>query len=292
MTTKKLLGEFVRFDSLSELERGLVQEAWSATRHAYTPRSQFPVGSAVLARNAAGERKQFCGCNVEGRFLSQSICAERNAVTTAIAQGYSDLLFATLVLAKYQGPGASPCGECRQVLVEFGANCTMLDVTDDRNNVRRFAVRDLLPAATGDLLEPDQLNTAESRLVRRILRSKSGYVPYSRAPQAAVFAATNASGKRRDFLGLPDDNSAYGASALAGCVAMRAARTAGYDRDALLALTVADPKSMNPVDGGCLQVLREFGASSKLLLVDSSGRFVRTNVDELLPESFGPESLS
>jgi cytidine deaminase len=116
-------------------------------------------------------------------------------------------------------------------------------------------------------------------------------VPYSKNAQAAVLQATNAQGLTRQFDGTPDDNSAYGSSALAETVAMRAARTAGFDRDVTLAVTVDDVKARNPIDGNSLQVLREFGDKAKVLLVGRDGSVVHSDINELLPESFGPESL-
>ena len=50
------------------------------------------------------------------------------------------------------------------------------------------------------------------------LRQKS-YVPYSKAPHAARFIATNGNNATRQFIGVSDDNASYGASALAETVA-------------------------------------------------------------------------
>lgn len=288
----KLLGLFASHDSLTPLEREIVLGTWAAAEKAYVPRSNFPVGSVILAANDAGEVRTFSGCNVEGRFFTSTICAERNAATTAVAAGYRKFLKVGLVLQKYQGHGASPCGLCRQVLVEFGCDAEILNVADRDSNIRRYKGSDLLPAACGhavsfgDLSERDKLTVIDLQaLVER------SYVPYSKAPRAAIFTATNDRGETRSFEGTPDDNSSYGGSALAECVAMRAARTQGFNRNVTLSVTVDDPSMFNPIDGESLQVLREFGLSPRILLVGPNGSAVESSVPELLPESFGPEAL-
>lgn len=288
----KLLGVFATFQSLNPVERQIVAGTWEAAKQAYVPRSNFPVGSVILAANDAGDVRLFSGCNVENRFFTPTICAERNAGTSAVAAGYRKFLKVGLVLEKYQGHGASPCGLCRQVLVEFGAEAEILNVADRDNNVRRYKGADLLPAAGGDCVHCSALDRQTGKLVKRLLALKArSYVPYSKAPRAALFIASNEAGKTRTFVGVSDDNSSYGGSAVAEDVAMRSARTAGFDRHVTLAVTVDDPKAFNPIPGGCLQVLREFGLEARILLVGNDGSVVTASVPELLPESFGPESL-
>lgn len=72
---------------------------------------------------------------------------------------------------------------------------------------------------------------------------------------------------------------------------MRTARTAGFHRNVSLIVTVDDTSAVNPVEGECLQVLREFGADAPILLVGPDHSVVRSSLKELLPDSFGPEAL-
>jgi cytidine deaminase len=293
MTTEALLGSFVRFDSLEPVEQELVKGTWTAAENAYVPRSNFPVGSMILAANAEGHTKIFRGCNVENRFFAPTICAERNAVTTAIAEGYTKLLKVALVCKKYQGPGASPCGLCRQVLTEFGCDADLFGMADEHCNVRKAKIADLLPAATAPATDFAQLSPVLKRLVRRTVGLlPESYVPYSKKQHAAVFVAENSDGKTRHFAGVSDDNASYGGSASAECVAMRGARTAGYTRNVTLAVSVDDVHAHNPIDGECLQVLREFGLEAKVLLIGPNREVVEATIVELLPDSFGPQSLA
>ena len=71
---------------------------------------------------------------------------------------------------------------------------------------------------------------------------------------------------------------------------MYSARTAGYTLHPCLTVSVADVLAANPLDGEVLQVLREFGQNSDVMLVDDKQVLV-TDLVSLLPDSFGPESL-
>lgn len=60
------------------------------------------------------------GCNVENGAFSPSICAERTALCKAVSEGFKD--FTEIAVCAYQENSfTSPCGVCRQSLVEFAA---------------------------------------------------------------------------------------------------------------------------------------------------------------------------
>jgi cytidine deaminase len=92
----------------------LVEAASSARINAYAPYSRYPVGAALLSC----DNRVFVGCNVENASLGLTVCAERNAVAAAVADGATD--FQALVVMTETSPPATPCGACRQVLAEFG----------------------------------------------------------------------------------------------------------------------------------------------------------------------------
>jgi len=96
----------------------LIQEALIARRAAYTPYSHFQVGAAVLCSDG----RVFHGCNIENSSYGLCNCAERTALFSAIAVGYAPGDFSALALAvagPSEGP-ISPCGACRQVMLELG----------------------------------------------------------------------------------------------------------------------------------------------------------------------------
>jgi cytidine deaminase len=288
------LGTFTILSDLTEQEQQVVRLAWrganNSADHQLCFKSDFPVGAGILATNDSGESKEFCGCNVENAWFPPTICAERNAATTAALEGYKHFQIVAVLCRKY--PGGSPCGLCRQVLLQFGPEAVLLNIVDRESNVRRALVGDLLPAAQGKAVPYDHLSEAEQKLVRRVVSLKSrSHVPYSKTPRAALFIASNDKGHQRIFNGVSDDNASYGGSALAEAVAMRTARTAGYSQKVQLIATVNDPSAVNQIEGECLQVLREFGADAPILLVGPDRSVVTTTLVELLPDSFGPEAL-
>lgn len=285
-----ILGLFTKHDDLTAVERTLVKVAMNAPDRAHCFQSNFPVGSAVLAANEEGTVRMFHGCNVENDFFPATICAERNAVTTAVMEGYKHLKTVAVFCRKY--PGGSPCGVCRQVLTQFGRGGILLNIVDHDGNVRRGAIDELLPAASGPTIHCTYQTANERKLVKAALgeRCKS-HVPYSRNARGAVLVGFNAGGKRRAFKGAVIDNASYGASVGCESAAMTAARLAGFINDPTLVVTVNAVNGHNPIDGECLQILREFGRDAKILLVGEDQSLVRTTLVELLPDSFGPEAL-
>ena len=92
-----------------------IKAALSARMNAYTPYSEYKVGAAVLS---ASSGRIYKGCNIENSSYGATICAERNAVTTALAEE-GVLGIDLLVVASEDYPPAPPCAVCLQVLSEF-----------------------------------------------------------------------------------------------------------------------------------------------------------------------------
>ncbi len=118
----------------------LLQAAREAQRQAYAPYSHFAVGAALLT--ASG--KVFTGCNIENASYGLTICAERVAVGSAVAAGERDFV-AMAVVAPSPGP-ISPCGACRQILVEFNPGMRLILANLDGKMLETTA-GDLLPGA-------------------------------------------------------------------------------------------------------------------------------------------------
>lgn len=94
----------------------LIEEAIKARELAYAPYSQFKVGAALLAKNG----KVYTGCNVENAAYSPTNCAERTAFFKAVSEGVTEFEKIAVVSGKGEIEGyASPCGVCRQVMMEF-----------------------------------------------------------------------------------------------------------------------------------------------------------------------------
>ena len=114
----------------------LVSHAIEARGRAYASYSGYPVGAAVLTDSG----RIYTGCNIENAAYPLAICAERVAVFQAVAQGERSFI----ALAVATANGGSPCGSCRQVLREFGANTIVL-IADASGAYRETTVADLLP---------------------------------------------------------------------------------------------------------------------------------------------------
>ena len=100
----------------------LLEAAWQAREHAHAPYSQFRVGAALLT--AGGD--VIGGCNVENAAYPVSLCAERGALSAAVAAGLrpGDLVAAVVVTDVAEL--TPPCGACRQALIEFAGELPVL----------------------------------------------------------------------------------------------------------------------------------------------------------------------
>ena len=121
-------------DRLPELR----EAAAGAMANAYAPYSEFRVGAALLGEDGSVTT----GCNVENAAYPSGICAERAAVTAAVARGVRR--FARLVIATEADAPTPPCGLCRQVLVEFAPALDVVSFTSTGASAR-WNLRDLLP---------------------------------------------------------------------------------------------------------------------------------------------------
>jgi len=117
---------------------GLIAKAMEAREKAHAPYSHFAVGAALLARSG----RVYTGCNVENASYGLSICAERTAVFKAVSEGERDFEAIAVVTEN----GVTPCGACRQVLMEFGEDIQVI-VADETGGYRVFGLQELLPEA-------------------------------------------------------------------------------------------------------------------------------------------------
>jgi cytidine deaminase len=90
----------------------LLLRARDVAIRAYAPYSKFRVGAVVEDADGA----LFVGCNVESASYGLTICAERAAVFGAVSAG-AKRPFKALAVTCLDG-SCSPCGACRQVIVE------------------------------------------------------------------------------------------------------------------------------------------------------------------------------
>lgn len=127
-----------------ELEQELMRTAVEYRNRSYSPYSGYQVGAALLA--ADGEI--FGGCNIENAAFSPTNCAERTALFKAVSEGKKEFTAIAIVGGKAKGKleYCSPCGVCRQSLVEFcNPREFIVYLGTSGEDYRGFLLEELLP---------------------------------------------------------------------------------------------------------------------------------------------------
>ena len=119
------------------MDKELLEAALAARERAYAPYSKFLVGAAVRAESG----KIYTGCNIENASYGLTVCAERNALFSAVGAGERNFT-ALCVVGDTEEP-ISPCGACRQVMAEFKVPCIIL--ANLKGDVKEYTLEDLLP---------------------------------------------------------------------------------------------------------------------------------------------------
>ena len=134
----------------------LIKEALEARKMAYTPYSHFNVGAALLTKDG----RVYRGCNIENASYTPSNCAERTAFFKAVSDGIMDFS----AIAIFGGPAktdslsiCSPCGVCRQVMMEFCDPKTFkIILGTDESDFKVYTLEQMLPLGFGpENLEAD-----------------------------------------------------------------------------------------------------------------------------------------
>ncbi len=117
-----------------------IQRARDVSGRAYIPASNFPVGAVLETTDGL----LIPGVNVEHTDWMRTLCAERNALSTAYSFGMQD--FAAMYLSCPEDAQGTPCGACRQLLVELAPDIRLwMDRDPNAPDVR--SPRDLLPGS-------------------------------------------------------------------------------------------------------------------------------------------------
>ena len=122
------------------LPEELIQNAQLAQERAKSLYSHYAVGAALLA----ADNTIILGCNIESKAYPTTLCAERVAIFSALAQGYE--IFNAMALVTEDG--AFPCGSCRQIIHEYAGNIPIY-ISNGSDKYVTHTISDLLPYPFG-----------------------------------------------------------------------------------------------------------------------------------------------
>lgn len=132
----------------------LIKLAFEGRKQAYVPYSKFKVGAALETKGG----KVYIGCNIENAAYTPCNCAERTAFFKAVSEGEREFSRIAIVGGYEEGESvagfATPCGVCRQVMMEFcNPKEFQIIVAKSENEYKEFTLEQLFPEGFG----PDNL---------------------------------------------------------------------------------------------------------------------------------------
>ena len=118
----------------------ILDRAFKAMENAYAPYSNYHVGACVLTK----DNKYFLGANIENASYGLTNCAERNAIFQAYSNGYRKRDIEAIAIVSEGKTLATPCGACRQVLVELLEKHTPIVLSNHKID-KITNIKELLP---------------------------------------------------------------------------------------------------------------------------------------------------
>ena len=141
VTHQHLMGANKQLDIPPAIEKiipELIEASIQVKSNSYSPYSKFRVGAALLTKGGQIYR----GCNVENASYGLSVCAEVCAFVKAVSDGHREFS-AIAVTTDMTDSFATPCGACRQFILEFG-DCFVILARPDKQ-YRVCTIGELLP---------------------------------------------------------------------------------------------------------------------------------------------------
>jgi len=268
------------FENLKYLAKEVSTNTWS-------PYSHFPVGAVVVGIDQSKKPKVFSGTNVEPG-ISQSVCAERNAIFSGISAGYKKFIALAVSVPKVhekcpEKPELNfltPCGACREVILQKidAKGIILLDGHD-----RTFTPKELLPRP---LLDPNKLKTLTIEEMDTLDLAKSAlhnaHTPYSKEKYGVALLTEDTNEK---YFACTLDSNAFGCSsepvrAVFGTYA--ASGNIKNQKNKIKAIVFAFPFVKYP-SGDTLQLISDYCDPKTKIIIDNMGV---TTIEELLPWAF------
>ena len=124
----------------------MIEKLIELQKNSYSPYSHYAVSAIVVMK----DNKEFSGVNVENASYGATICAERNAITSAISAGYKKGDFKELYVMVSSGDIGTPCFMCRQVISEFfNKDCT-IHCCSTKGEQQDYTVTEICPYPFGE----------------------------------------------------------------------------------------------------------------------------------------------
>jgi cytidine deaminase len=124
-------------------DQKLIEAAKEAREHAHAPYSNYFVGAAIVDDNG----DVHTGCNVENAAYPQGNCAEANAIGAMVTAGGKKISVIAAVGGGKELEFCTPCGGCRQSILEFSDENTRVILIDEEGTIQKYSLDELLPLA-------------------------------------------------------------------------------------------------------------------------------------------------
>ncbi len=123
-------------------EQQLIDAAKKVRPNAHAPYSGYLVGAALIDDTGA----LHTGCNVENAAFPEGTCAEANAIGSMVAAGGKRIVAIAAVGGSDEIEACTPCGGCRQSILEFADENTRIILIGDGKQIDSYSIDELLPA--------------------------------------------------------------------------------------------------------------------------------------------------
>ena len=131
-----------------EMIEQLIDLAIKQLEFSYVPYSHFKVGAALLAKGG----EIYTGCNIENAAYTPTNCSERTAFFKAVSEGVREFEAICVVGGKdgVLTDYASPCGVCRQVMMEFcDPDTFQIIMAVNKEKYKNYTLKEMLPMGFG-----------------------------------------------------------------------------------------------------------------------------------------------
>ena len=123
-------------------EQQLIDAAKKVRPNAHAPYSGYLVGAALIDDTGT----LHTGCNVENAAFPEGTCAEANAIGSMVAAGGKRIVAIAAVGGADEIEACTPCGGCRQSILEFADENTRIILIGDGKQIDSYSIDELLPA--------------------------------------------------------------------------------------------------------------------------------------------------